>query len=151
MAHNRTAIRAALATAFGSLSFSAWTETPGTRIDVTLRPRAVFTLPETAYESGEWVMGADSYDVEHSEGLTVELHADGATGENVADAIDAMELEIEAALAVDLTLGGLCENIVPIGSELEMNQEQDRVIGVRSCNYAILWRATFGTPDQPEA
>jgi len=95
-------------------------------------------------------MGQPVYQVEHAQVLTVEIHTEAADGQIAAESVDQVQLEVEGALASDLSLGGLVEIIEPAGSELEMLTDQDRVIAVRSVNYVLPWRAAFGTPDIPE-
>ena len=148
MPHARTTIRNALTAAFSSLTFTVHTERRR-RVDTTLRPLAVMALNAVENESSERAMGSP-YEVEHRQTVLIELHADGATGLEVSETIDAMELEIEQALAADVSLGGVAENIEPAGSEVESNDEQDRVLMVRSCTYEVTWRAAFGAPDSPE-
>lgn len=145
--HNRTAIRSALETLLGSLTFTVYIEHPGTRIDSALRPLGILALNSDPAE--EFTM-REPPKVTRAQELVVELHADGATGKLVAEQIDAMELELETALASDLTLGGLCQSIYPVVSEMEWEDAQDRVIGQRTVNYTIYWRSAFGSPDTPE-
>jgi len=120
------------------------------RIDSTMRPLVIVSLGEDTPDAGQSVMGSPTYEVEHTQALTLEIHVEAADGQLCAEAIDQVELEAEAALASDLTLGGLCEMIYPLSSELEMQTEQDRVIAVRSVVYTIPWRCSFGSPDIPE-
>ena len=151
MAHTRTQIRSALGalvkTAIDPITFLVERRY---RIDPTLRPLVIMSLGEDAIQTGESAMGDPTYDVEHAQVATFELHAEGDSGEICADQIDQLELEVEAAIASDLTLGGIAEMIYPIGSELEMETTQDRVIAVRSVNYSVVWRSKFGAPDTPE-
>ena len=146
MAHNRTAIRIALASAFSALTFPVYIEHPGVRADS--RPFALVSLGEETSELD--AMGAPSYPVDREQQCLIELHAEGTIGSTVMDAIDAMELEVEQALAADVELGGACQLIVPDGSQVETNFEQDRIVAQRSLQYVIYWRNRFGTPDIPE-
>lgn len=115
-----------------------------------MRPLVIVSLGEDTPDAGQSVMGSPTYEVEHIQALTIEIHVEGIDGDICAVAIDQIELEAEAALASDLTLGGLCEIIYPVSSELEMQAEQDRIIAVRSVVYTIPWRCSFGSPDTPE-
>ena len=147
MAHNRTTIRDALTTLFGSLTFPVWTEAPGTRVDTSLRPVAVFAL---ASDVADEISMGEPFRVGWAQELAIEMHADGAEGNAVGAQIDAMQLEIEAALASSPTLSDSIQRIEPVGSEIEWNSSQDRVIAQRTANYLLHWRAQFGTPDVPE-
>lgn len=150
MAHNRTQIRDALvALLTPALSATVYAERRH-RIDSTMRPLVIVTLAEDVFDAGRQSMGDPSFDVEHAQQVEIKIHTEGFDGEVAAVAIDQIELEIEGALASDLSLGGLVENIEPVGSGLEMNTEQDRVIAVRTVNYAAPWRSEFGKPDTPE-
>lgn len=149
--HNRTAIRESLLTLLSTMATpSAVYAERRHRIGSAMRPLVIFSLGETTPEPGEMAMGGTAYVVEHVQTITLELHAEGADGDAVADTIDQMELEAEQLLASDLTLGGLVEMIYPGTSQLEMSDDQDRVIGVRSVTYTVPWRAVFGAPDTPE-
>lgn len=149
MAHNRTNLRNAIETAFSSITFAVLIE-QARRIDSSMRPCALLTLADDAAESDQRTMADPVFVTERAQSCVIELHAEGATGRDVVEAIDSMELEIEGALAADLTLDDLCELIEPEGSTLEMSAEQDTVIGSRSVVYNITWRAPFGSPDAPE-
>ena len=116
-----------------------------------MRPLVIVSLGEDTQDTGLATMGDPIYDVEHAQALDCEIHVEAADGDSCAKAIDQIELEIEAALASDLTLGGICEIIYPAGSELEMLTEQDRVIAVGSVAYVVPWRCPFGAPDPPAA
>ena len=41
--------------------------------------------------------------------------------------------------------------LYPVASDLVTDDGTDRIVAVRSLNYAIMWRSTFGAPDIPEA
>jgi len=154
VAHNRTEIRLAVKALLDAVVSPTWANVyveRRHRIDTTLRPLVIISTGNDDLEPGNRAMGSPVYDVEHSQALTLELHADGTDGDVVADTIDAMELEVEAALASDLFLGGLVEMVTPVSSELEMDSETDRIIGVRSVQYLASWRSAFGAPDTPEA
>lgn len=151
MAHNRTQIRTAVVALLtaGVTSATVYSERRN-RIDSTMRPLAIVSLGASDPEAAQRAMGQPAYMVEHSQQITVEIHTEAADGQIAAEAVDQIELEIEGALASDLTLGGLVEIIEPASSELEMLTDQDRVIAVRSVSYTAPWRAAFGTPDTPE-
>jgi len=151
VAHNRTAIRDAVVSLLkaGVTSATTYSERRQ-RIDSTLRPLVIVSLGEDVQDIGQAAMGQPVYEIQHDQVLTCEIHVEAAEGQECAEAIDQIELEIEAALASDMTLGGICEVIYPAASELEMQTEQDRVIAVRSVNYTIPWRCAFGSPDTPE-
>jgi hypothetical protein len=152
VAHNRTNIRNALVALVGpALNPVALLSERRNRIDSTLRPLVILSLGDDTLEPGDRSMGFPVYEVEHSQVVTFELHTEGDTGEVAADEIDALELTIEAALSTDLQLGGIIEMLFPVGSALEMETTQDRVIAVRSVNYQADWRSAFGSPDTPEA
>ena len=149
MPHHRTTIRNALVTATAGLTYAVFPERQD-RIDDTLRPCAVLSLTGTEEELSRRTMG---WRVDHEQTALFELHVDAPNGRTAAESLDAMELELEAALAGGDggTLGGIVELIEPAGSELEMSREQQSVVAVRSVTYTISWRALFGQPDTPEA
>lgn len=153
MAHNRTEIRAAVKALIDAIpspvAANVYLERRR-RIDSTLRPCIIISTGEDDQDPAERAMGGP-YQVEHTQSLLIELHADGDEGDTAADTIDAMELQVEAALASDLELGGLCELLTPVASTLEMSADTDRVTAVRGVTYSVAWRSAFGTPDTPES
>lgn len=151
MAHNRSQIRdAVVGLLTASVSSATIYSERRNRIDSTMRPLVIVSLGTDDPDASRRAMGQPVYQVEHAQVLTVEIHTEAADGQVAAEAVDQIQLEIEGALASDLSLGGLVEIIEPAGSELEMLTDQDRVIAVRSCNYVLPWRAEFGAPDTPE-
>jgi len=150
--HNRSAIRAALAALIGpAIAPAQLLIERQQRIDSSLRPLCILSLGEDAIDIGQTAMGNPSFEVEHGQAVTVEIHTEGASGDVAAEAIDALELLVEGAIASDLKLGGLVEMMTPVSSEMEMQTDQDRVIAVRSIDYLASWRSNFGTPDIPES
>lgn len=151
MAHTRTTIRTALeALLTPALAPTVLYVERHRPIGTEERPCVVLSLPGDVIDTDMMTMDEPAYRVEHEQSVVVELHVDGSDGDVVAPAIDALELTVEAALASDLTLGGVLENLTPVSSELESNADQDRVLGVRTILYNATWRSSFGSPDVPE-
>ena len=88
--------------------------------------------------------------LEREQTVTLELHAAGSDGEQIAGTVDQMDLEVEAALAVDQTLGGIALFIQRGESSIEWTDDQDTLYAARTTPYVVHWRADFGTPDLPE-
>lgn len=148
MPHHRTTIRTALITAFGSLTFPVYSERRD-RLDAVTRPCAILTMTADEEDTTRRTTG---WTVEHVQTVLIELHVNASTGVEAAEAIDAMELEIEGAIAGSDggTLGGIVELVEPGGSDIEFSREQDSIVAVRSLTYVASWRARFGQPDNPE-
>lgn len=119
------------------------------RLSPDLLPAVLVYLTGAEDQSDMMVTGSP-YVVESLQTVSIEIHAAGGDGKTVADTIDQVELEVEAALAADTTLGGILENLTPTGSEIESSVEQEHVIAVRAVQYSAIWRHAFGTPDTPE-
>lgn len=149
MAHNRTNIRNAVVALLATVNANVLPERRQ-RIDSTMRPLVIVSCGTDDIDPGLSAMGTPTYEVEHAQQVTCEVHVEAADGVTAAEAIDQLELEIESALATDITLGGLIEILAPVNSELEMETSQDRVIATRSINYTAAWRSAFGSPDVPE-
>jgi len=148
--HARTSIRDALAAALISkLGLEMVHVEQRHRLEPGMLPAVILSLGDATTQAGERVMGGP-FVVETDQTVTVELHATAATGEEVANALDALDLDVEEAFGGPAVLSGIAEIIVPGDSALEMNVEQDRVLGVRSVEYIVSWRHAFGAPDQPE-
>lgn len=150
MAHIRTQLRDGLEAQLTGLA------TPNVilyefrhRVDVSDMPAVLVSLTNTEPQPGEFTMG-NPYEIENQQTVLIEMHATASTGRECMETLDQLELEVEAALASDLTVGGILENIWPGTSELEVNVDQDIVAAVRSNSYIAIWRAQFGAADTPE-
>lgn len=150
MPHVRTSIRDAAEAALAALV------TPQTvaverrfPFDIASLPAVNITLMGSEAQPDQTAMG-NIYDVETDEALTIEIHAGGMDAKTVCEQIDQIELEIESALAVDVTLGGIVENLVPNGSAFEGSVDQELFLGSRAVSYIAIWRHKFGAADQPE-
>lgn len=150
MAHIRTQVRDAVETALTGLATPlALHMEARRRLGTEDMPALVVGLTDSEPSDDLRSMGSP-YTVETSQTLLVEMFADDASARVAAQTVDQMELEVEAALAADVTLGGILENIEPLGSTVEVNSDQTRVIYLRAVTYRLTWRAGFGTPDVPE-
>lgn len=150
MPHVRTQIRDAIETALSSLvvTQTVFIERK-LRVSASDFPAVAVEMSGDETEADMTVMGSP-FVVETSQAVMIEFHANGPDGKAVSETIDAMQLEVEAALAADLTLGGILENLVPVGSQVEYSTDQDTVVGVRAAIYNAIWRSAFGSPDTPE-
>lgn len=150
MAHVRTQIRDAIEVALASLATpqAVYIERKH-RLSHDLLPAVVVSLMDDEAQSDQTTMG-DPYEVETDQSFLVELHASAPTGREAAETIDQMDLEVEAALSLDLSLGGLLQNITPAGSQYADSVDQDRVTAVRAVAYLATWRHMFGAADSPE-
>jgi hypothetical protein len=150
VAHNRTNIRNAVVAALAGINATVLPERRH-RIDSSLRPCVIVSCGTDDIDPGLSSMGMPTFDVEHAQQVTCEVHVEAADGEAASEAIDELELEIESALAAAGDLGGIVEILAPVNSELEAETAQDRVIATRSITYTAQWRSAFGSPDTPEA
>ena len=151
MAHLRTQVRNALETALSGLA------TPVSvlfefrhRLEAENLPAVLVSLTGTEAQPGEASMGDPAWRVESQQTVMVELHSMQSTGHECMEELDQMELEVEAAMAADTTLGGIIEKIESSGSEVDVNVDQDITAAVRAVTYIATWRADFGAPDTPE-
>lgn len=150
MAHVRTQLRQAVATALTGLATPAnvYAERRH-RLDVSEMPLIIFSLQGDTAQADERAMG-QPFTVERDSELVLELHAMGVSGEAVSDTLDQMELESEQALVAAWESWGLLEILAPSTSEIEFSVDQDRVAGLRSVTYIATWRSDFGSPDIAE-
>ena len=148
--HIRTQVRDAIEAALsGLVNATAYMERKH-RMDAGLLPAVLVYLTDCEPQD-DMRATTGPFTTETVQTLVCELHAEGVDGKSVAEAIDAMESEVETALAGDAALMALIEILEPAGSQIEMNSEQDRVLGVRSVSYNVTWRHVFGAPETPES
>ena len=146
----RDAIQAAMA---GNVTLATVYMERRNRLDPSMLPAVVISLTDSEPQTDEFTMRSPLYECDNQQAINIEIQAAGEPGDDgllVAEAIDAIEVEVETAMAEDLTLGGAAEMVYPGGSVYETNVDQDRVLGVRVIQYLAPWRHTFGSPDQPE-
>ena len=148
--HARAQLRAAIATALSGLAtpLAVYMERSH-RLGPEDLPAVLFSLTGDTAQADERAMGAPMT-VERDQTLLVELHAAGPDGATVANTIDQMELEVEGALEAAWSTWGILEQLSPQYSELEMNADLEQILGVRSTQYILTWRAPMGSPDTPE-
>ena len=147
--HARAQLRAAIATALSGLAtpLAVYTERSH-RLGPENLPAVLYSLTSDTAQADQRGMGAPT--VERDQILAVELHAAGPDGETVADTIDELEVEVEAALVAAWPGWGILEDFNAQDSEIEMNADQEQILGVRTTQYVLTWRAPLGSPDNPE-
>jgi hypothetical protein len=122
------------------------------RLDPSLLPAVVVSLTDSEPQTDDFTMRTP-FVSDDQQAINVEIQVAGMPGDDglgVAEAIDAIEVQVETAIAEDPSLGGAVEIVYPGGSVYETSVDQDRVLGVRVIQYLAPWRHTFGSPDQPE-
>lgn len=153
MPHARTTMRNAISAAMAAnVTLATVYMERRQRLDASLLPAVVISLTDCEPQTDEFVMRTP-FQSDDQQAINVEIQVAGAPGDDgllVAETIDAIEVQVETAMAEDPSLGGASEIVYPGGSVYETNVDQDRVLGVRVIQYLAPWRHTFGSPDQPE-
>lgn len=76
--------------------------------------------------------------------LTVEGKAQATS--DLDDTLDDVAEEVEVAMAADITMGGLTENVYLDGTSIQLTGEGDQPIGSVILNYIVSYRTPFGDP-----
>ena len=148
--HVRTQLRTAIGTALASLVTPSNVYAERRRnLGVEDLPAVIFALGDDTPQADERAMG-EPYVIERDTTLVVELHAYGSDGDVVSTTIDQMDLEVEEALEAAWQGWGILELLSVGDSSIEFSSEQENVLGVRTSNYTLTWRAELGSPDTPE-
>ncbi len=147
--HGRAQIRAALVTALTPALTGTFYSERAHRLEPGLLPAILLRMGEDSAQDDQRTQGVP-FTVERQQTITIELHAAGANGGVVASSLDAMDAEVEQLIAAEPSLEAIVELIAPSESAVEMNVEQDRVLGVRVVTYIATWRHAFGAPETPE-
>lgn len=143
MAHQRQLIREAVKkalvgkTAAGPRVYETRT-TPW--LQVQLPAVAVYTLDETVDQESRKTAPR-----ELSRSLKLVVEAVVMRGENVDDALDAMSLEIEAALDADPTFGDLCADSLLSTTELAVGDSGARSVGLLTMTYQVSYQTQAPT------
>lgn len=138
MAHQRQLIRAAVVTALTNATAAGarvlatrsapWgrTELPGIAVytsSESVDPESINTAPRELTRTVELIIEATS-----------EATAD------VDDALDALSVSVERAMNRDVTLGGVCGDMVLSSSDLEVYGEGKTLIGLLRLTYDVTYR-----------
>lgn len=134
--HPRQAIREAVRARLISAATSAGARVYETRMtpfrEVELPAIAVYTMDETADDRG-------SSPRELTRKLTLEIVAAVRAADNVDDALDSISLEIERAMHSDETLGGTASDSVLTSTDIGIEIEGNKPIGMVRINYAVTY------------
>lgn len=86
----------------------------------------------------------------HDTVATVEAHVSGLNGLEVADLLDQINLEMDAALVTNLDLGGFADTgLTPRDINFAFQTESDSVTGVGTYTYSVTYRATLSDESTP--
>lgn len=148
MAHIRQQIRAALVSALQGLPTTGNNVYAGRALPLTgpTRPPAllIYTWPDApVYEDSE--IGNGTCIVSHNLTASIEGYYSGGTD----DQLDQIAVEVEEALYVDETLGGLVQGISMAGQDVARDGEGARIEGAIVMNYTVQYQAAEGEPEIP--
>lgn len=149
MAHIRTQIRGMILTALqGMATPRAVYDERRVRVDTSLVPLVILSLGQSDVVD-EGATMEEGWTLETDQTVTIELHTTADTGADVADELDQLELEAEAALSA-LNGGSVMTKIGPTSSTFDTSVEGDRVIGVRTLSWTATYSHVLGAADTPE-
>jgi hypothetical protein len=77
-------------------------------------------------------------------GLTIEGKAKATA--TLDDTLDDIAAEVEVAMAADITIGGLTENVYLESTSIQFTGEGDQPIGSVTLSYIVSYRTPFGDP-----
>ena len=134
--HEAQAIREAVVAALVAANTSA-----GARVYSSRKPPfkradipaiAVYTLSETS---------DDRQSAPREYKRKAKLAVEGAVqvGENVDDALDALRLEVETVMDPDPTFGDVCSDSRLTGTELELAEQGDQMVGLLRMTYEVTY------------
>lgn len=140
MAHPRQLIRHAVAAALTGAT-AAGANVYKTRVLPFRRNGlpavAVYTLTESVRTDEK----SAPRELERRTELVVEGAVQAASTENADDALDALALEIEAALHADPTFGGTAADSILSSTEIDVAGEGEQMIGVVKLTYEVTYYA----------
>ena len=141
MAHYRAEIRQAVCDALGGETAAAERVFP-TRV---LPFKKTQTLPVICVYTTKDEVDPDSLataprELTRNLTVTIEGWVTGADEDTVDDAMDALALEIETAMAADIYLGETAANSILEATEMEVVQEGDRLRGLVWLDYRVVYR-----------
>jgi len=153
MAHIRTELRkqivdtllAANITGIGQNVFNSRQYRAGT---VNLPLISVYILEDDVQPE----VGAMAQDppFRHDTVATIEAHVSGLNGLEVADLLDQINLETDAALFTNLDLGGFADTgLTARDINFAFQTEIDQVTGVGTYTYSVTYRATLSDESTP--
>ena len=115
---------------------------------VELPIAAVFILEDDVLEEVS-VMGDDPA-FRHDTVATIEVHANGRNGLDVANELDTIAVAIDKRLAGNRSLDGFADtDMVPRDINFSYSPEEQRVVGVMTYTWSVTYRATLTDPENP--
>jgi hypothetical protein len=134
--HQRKAIRDAVVTALVAAATSAGSRVFPTRVvpwrKTELPAVSVYALDEKSDDqqtAPRWLKRT----------MTLSVEAVVRQGANVDDALDALALELEAAMHADPTFGDVCGDSTLTGTELEVLEQGDQLFGLLRLTYSVTY------------
>ena len=139
MAHGRKQVRDAVVAALTGLT------TTGSRVHV----HRVYPMEADLLSALNVRTGAESVDedcVTRTVDVIVEARAQATA--TLYDTADLIASEVEAALAADITLGGVAVHVLPPETEpLEMADEIEKPVGLLVMSFPVVYRVEMSDPD----
>jgi hypothetical protein len=139
VAHQRKLIRDAAKAALVSTT-AAGTRVVATRMDAPYRRHelpaiSLYTIDETVDREA-----SNSAPRELVRELRLEIAGWVTPGDGADDRMDALALEIEAAMDADRWLGGKCSDSILEGTACHQRGEADKAVGLVTLTYSITYR-----------
>lgn len=149
--HDRQLIREAAKTALlGPDAPTTHVTSAGARVyETRMVPWRRLELPAIAvYSLEESVEANDSAPRELTRTLQLEIVGAVEAGTNVDDALDALALEIETAMNADETLGGTCGDSLLVATEMGVDPDANKPIGMIKLTYEVTYYTYVVTADE---
>ena len=141
MSHVRKQIRDAAATALTGLATTGSNVFKGRYFSIQT-PKLPALLVYTTSEDAELGVMGSSRGSDRVLALVVEAYAISKTV--VEDTLDQIAVEVEEALASDITLGGLTRDLRYTGFELDANADPEQTVATIRLSFALKYRVAEG-------
>jgi hypothetical protein len=114
----------------------------------TVLPSLVVQTPEEVVQEDAHTMG---WPDRTTRTLPLEIACRAQATADLDDVLDTLAADVEAAMAGDVRLGGLCKSIVYSGATLELSAEVEPPVGLLRMAYEVQYRVSASAPDTPAA
>ena len=78
--------------------------------------------------------------------LELMIEAVDKTAEDIDNTLDDIAEDVEIAMMADVTLGGLVQGIIYVGTEKEVIEEGEQPVGVARLNYIVTYQVMGNAP-----